>query len=83
MSQRTIFDCDKCGKQNVRPVIANVPIGSHACQSGNGTETDYERVDLCPACAGEAIEHLIGKWRDIRSAEQAGRDFVQEWKMST
>lgn len=68
--RREVTDCDRCKTPNLKePVTLNIVVGSHMCPSGNGTETDTERVDLCYECAGKTLSRLVNELGEAEASK--------------
>jgi hypothetical protein len=56
MSERTVRECDHCGKETSLPRLQPV-VGT---QTGvNGVEAKHEDLDLCPACCQILIDKIF------------------------
>lgn len=61
MSEHTVYRCDRCGRPSEPNARLYLDVGSRMCPSGNGTETDTERIDLCHGCLSELYQARLGK----------------------
>lgn len=66
MSQRTVHDCDVCGKLAKPRLHAQFVIGSYLDAAGS-TDMDVVLVDLCLGCAQGA---LLG-WAETMTRDEA------------
>lgn len=58
--ERTVVDCDNCGKQNM-PDAQKLYIVIGRSFDGVEKTDDQKRVDLCPACCGKALQAFLRK----------------------
>jgi hypothetical protein len=65
MAERTVVDCDKCGKETKSKIQIKIPHGSRRCGPPCYPETDYmfETRDLCPSCAQSLLGYMLSHRR--------------------
>ena len=65
MAERTVIDCDKCGKETKSRIQIKIPQGSRRCGPPEYPETDYlfETRDLCPLCVQSLLKFMVGHRR--------------------
>jgi ssDNA-binding Zn-finger/Zn-ribbon topoisomerase 1 len=60
MTERTVVDCDKCGKEDVKNTIRiYMPNGRIPDAAGGPSETRVLTKDVCPACAEKLIAYIF------------------------
>lgn len=74
MAQRTVFDCDLCGKRDVQARKLSLKTGESRMPSGEKTP-DYTEYDLCERCGAEVDRMLVSRFvfLDFNQALQAVR----------
>lgn len=75
MAERTVIDCDKCGKVAKSPIKLVIPNGSE--YYFNGVESGYDRKyverDLCNECATNLLKYMFGHKRIKFKGEEKER----------
>ena len=70
MTERTVVDCDKCGKVATPHIRINIPNGSQR-STGSYPDTDYlfETRDLCTKCTEALLRFMLGHRKFRREGE--------------
>ena len=68
MAERTVVDCDKCGKETKSHVRIDIPQGSKRTGPSGYPDTDYlfETRDLCTQCAESLLRYLLNHRRFLK-----------------
>lgn len=65
MAERTVIDCDKCGKVTKTPIRIQIPNGTERYFDGveSGTDFLYVKRDLCHSCAADLLKYMFSHKR--------------------
>ena len=61
MAQRTVYDCDKCGKKNAETRQISVVVDRNTDGAGS-MENWNEEVDLCIDCLVQTVRMVTNKF---------------------
>lgn len=74
MAQRTVYDCDRCNKQNVVTRQIQVAVKRY-CDAAGSMDTEVEQVDLCIDCLRDKLRAETEKM-----SYDDGREWVSKVK---
>lgn len=75
--RRELVICDKCGKNNAKPVQVFI---DRRMDAAGSMENLYDDVDLCHECAIKALHSFLNGRSNIVGNTVTGSEFVSRWR---